>query len=138
MELSTPRIEVPRAPQLSFLHRSKPKIRDPEKGPMFSFSVIAPMFNWSPASLCHVTLSMGEMRPLTSSPPSGRLVVWPNQRSLHWTRYPGVQVRRSRFRSCGVSIQSLSLQCRIQCMLSLSETASILSYVARTCDVSQS
>ncbi len=62
----------------SFLHRAWPKTSGPEIGSRSALIVVAHVFSWPLARLCHVRGGVGRRRSFISSP-SGRLVACPNQ-----------------------------------------------------------
>ncbi len=101
----------------SFLHRAWPKTRGPKIGSMSAFIVEAHVFSWPLARLRHVRGGVGWRRSLISSP-LGRLVAWPNQRSLLCTSSASMIVGERRRRSSTDGTQSLRLTRRMRGMLS--------------------
>ncbi len=122
IELTTSRAEALQAPRScassldtftqSFLHRAWPTTRGPDIGSRSALVVVAHVFSWPPARLRHVWGGVGRRRSLISSP-SGRLVAWPNQRSLLCTSSAGMLVREMQWRSSTDGTQSLRLTRRM-------------------------
>ncbi len=71
----------------SFRHRAWPKTRGPKIGSRSTLIVVAHVFSWPPAGLCHVRGGVGRRRSLIS-PPSGRLAACPNHIGCcFWSHY---------------------------------------------------